>query len=38
MLSVNYKKLADFLNKGIILNNSVKRFFLLNTVYKIKKN
>jgi len=38
MLSINYKKLADFLNKGVILNNSVKRFLLLNTVYKIKRN
>lgn len=37
MLSINYKKLAEFLNKGIELKNSVKRLLLLNTFYKIKK-
>lgn len=34
MLSINYKKLAIFLNKGIELKNSVKKYLLFNTYYK----
>jgi len=34
LLSINYKRLAYYLNKGVILNDSVKYFISLNCALK----